>query len=91
MSDLNEINPHFALWAAENYVSPHERRWERWVDKVEKILGHSLDGNQVIDGFSLDFAYDAFGTGITADSYADEIRSSEAYMQVGCMRFKGGG
>lgn len=71
--DIRETNAHAALWQSENYVSPSEREWLRWVKRVEQIVGHSLDGNQATDGYSLDFAYDAWKAGATAEGYAEEI------------------
>lgn len=59
----------------ESYVSPRERAWERWVAKVEKLLGHDLDGNQDRDGYSLDYAYDAFADGLSVAEYAAEVQS----------------
>lgn len=73
LHDLSEINPHLALWRSENYVSPVERAWERWVRQVEGILGHGLDGDEYADGYSLDFAYGAFEAGETTESYVTEV------------------
>lgn len=75
--DISE-HPHFALLQSESYVSPREREWERWVKRVEKLLGHDLDGNQQRDGYSLDYAHDAFEVGVTAADYADEVRADKA-------------
>lgn len=52
------------------YVSP----WEKWVKRVEKILGHDLDGNQDTDGYSLDFALECFDEGMTAEQYAASVQ-----------------
>lgn len=78
MSQLLEDHPHFQLLQSESYVSPREREWERWVKKVEKLLGHNLDGNQQRDGYSLDYAYDAFRAGETPAAYAEEVRQDKA-------------
>jgi hypothetical protein len=56
----------------ESFVSEGEKAWFRWVKKVEKLLGHSLDGDQEKDGYSLDYAHDAFMDGLTAEQYAAE-------------------
>lgn len=74
MTDLNE-HPHYMLLQSESYVSQEERRWLAWVAKVEAILGHPLDGDQKTDGYSLDFANDAFADGLTPREYAEEVRS----------------
>jgi len=76
MPDLDEMNPHLALAFSESYVSPRERKWEAWTAKVEKILGHDLDGDQDTDGYSLDYAHDAFADGLTAEEYAAEVRAA---------------
>lgn len=73
VADLSEINPHLALWASENYVSPGERAWEAWVRKLERLIGCDLDGNQDSDGYSLDFAYAEFEAGIKAAVYAADV------------------
>ena len=77
--DLNDINPHRALWLSENYVSPTDRAWEKWTAKVERILGHDLDGNEDIDGYSLDGANAAFEAGETPEAYAKEVRDAQSY------------
>lgn len=71
----NDLNDHpFAVFiAGESYESPTEKAWLAWCRKVEKLLGHSLDGNQERDGYSLDFAYGAWEAGETAKAYAAEI------------------
>lgn len=50
-----------------------ERRWLAWVNMVEKLVGHSLDGDQRIDGYSLDFAFDEFERGTSAHAYATNV------------------
>lgn len=74
----SEINPHLALAASESYESPAERAWYAWVRKVERLLGHDLDGHQVRDGYSLDFAYSAWEAGEKAEAYVDEVREAKA-------------
>jgi hypothetical protein len=43
--------------------------FENWVARVEATLGHDLDGDQTTDGYSLDFALDAFNKGMTPSAY----------------------
>lgn len=50
---------------------------EFWVESVERMLGHSLDGNQELDGYSLDYAFDAFEGGVSALLYARGILDKE--------------
>jgi AraC-like DNA-binding protein len=52
--------------------------WELWVKAVEKNLGHSLDGDQQEDGYSLGFAYDAWKSGSKASEYALQVRLEKA-------------
>ena len=74
IDDLNQEHPFAAFMAGESYESPSERQWLRWVKRVERLIGCDLDGNQASDGFSLDFAYDAWAAGDTAEAYAEEVR-----------------
>lgn len=73
VEDIRETNPHAALWASENYVSPSEKAWLAWVKKVERLLGHDLDGHQDRDGYSLDFAYAEWEAGVSAEAYAKQV------------------
>ena len=67
---------HLQFAASESFVSSTERRWLAWVDKVEDMIGHSLDGDQHKDGYSLDYAHEAFLEGASAVEYALTIRST---------------
>ncbi len=67
----------------ESWVSANEKRWLKWVGEVEEILGFcdargrlTLDGNQDEDGYSLDFAHDAFADGCTPAEYAAEVAAA---------------
>lgn len=55
MSDT-VTDTHFELGLAES-AACEPTRWERWARAVESRLGHSLDGDQAADGYSLDWAY----------------------------------
>jgi hypothetical protein len=58
---------------------PPLRRWNEWLCAAEKILGlDSLDGNERTDGYSLDFAYDAWKGGLSPDTYASDVRAVRA-------------
>lgn len=74
----SEINPHLALLASESYVGPHERAWMTWARKVEKLLGHNLDGDQERDGYSLDYAHDEFCNGLSPEQYVAEVGERQA-------------
>ena len=49
-------------------------KFEGWAANVEDILGHDLDGDQQEDGYSIDFAFDAFKAGMTPQQYAASVR-----------------
>jgi hypothetical protein len=70
--DLNE-HPFAVFMRGERVETESDIAWDRWVKKVEKFLGHSLDGNEEEDGYSLDFAHDAFTNGESAEDFAEEI------------------
>src|SRR4051812_26818184 len=80
--DLSEINPHAALWASESFVSDNEREWLRWVRRAEKLLGHSIDGNQATDGYSLDYAHDYFANMDTVEVYVADVREAKAELEA---------
>lgn len=80
MDDLNE-HPFAVFMAGESYVSPLEKAWLAWVKKVESLLGHSLDGDQEKDGYSLDYAHDAFSDGVSAKEHVEEIRHERSSRQ----------
>lgn len=49
--------------------------WELWVDAVVKVLGHDIDGTQVVDGYSYDFAFIDYKNGVSVDAYVTKVRS----------------
>jgi hypothetical protein len=55
---------HMAVWEAENTAPT---AWDYWVAAVERMLAHDLDGDQVKDGYSLDWAYEMFREGLTPE------------------------
>lgn len=57
-------------------------RFEKWARRVEKILGHDLDGCQWDNGYSLDSASDAFDDGISPKAHAASILSSPSYRKA---------
>ena len=80
---------HLEVWELERASedgSKSERAWLRWVDAVEVILGHDLDGNQSLkhgpdDGFCIDYALEAFERGETAAQHASTIKARPAYAE----------
>lgn len=77
---------HLEFAVLESYVSPRDRNWEKWVNRVEVLLGHDLDGNNseaakaagTADGYSMDEAHDAWLAGATAEQYAAEVQVGNA-------------
>jgi hypothetical protein len=41
--------------------------WLKWIDEVEALCGHDLDGNEATDGYSLDGCGDMFDSGMTPE------------------------
>lgn len=76
---MQDINPHLALLQSESYVSPEELKWEAWVDALALLLGFkNMDGDQMVDGYSLDWCYDVFTDGCTVADAAAELEASWA-------------
>jgi len=70
---------HQEVWQIEGYQSKKEINWLKWCSIAEKRLSHSLDGDQEINGYSLDDANDRFNEGMSAGSYALLIRERSNY------------
>ena len=69
---------HLEFAAAESAaLEPTE--WERWATRVERLLGHSLDGNQADDGYSMDEAFEAWESGDAARVYAYRVATRPDY------------
>jgi len=63
---------HLELAAHESRMA-EETPFCRWAGRVETILGHSLDGDQEADGYSLDFARDAYMANRSPRAYAATV------------------
>lgn len=64
---------HADIWAYESAAcAPTD--WERWIEAVEAILGHSADGDGAADGYSLDEFYNQWKQGLSPDAAAAGIR-----------------
>ena len=50
-------------FAASESAALEPTDWDRWIARVEKIVGHDLDGDLERDGYSLDFLHDLFEAG----------------------------
>ncbi len=75
-------NAHLELWVSENRVSKSEMSWNRWTNRAEKLFGHNLDGDQDIDGYSLDYAYKAWQDGLTPKQYVAKVGLSQRIREV---------
>lgn len=53
-------------------LEPHP--WDFWIEAAEQLAGHELDGDDDVDGYSLDAAHDAFERGITPEAYVASIK-----------------
>ena len=50
--------------------------WYRWLAYASKLAGHDLDGDENVDGYSLDGAYDAWEAGESAASYVTRTNAA---------------
>lgn len=66
------MNP-LEVWQAEILQSSAEKSWLKWIKEAESKIGYSLDGDQTTDGYSYDFAYDAWESGKTVDEYLTSL------------------
>lgn len=73
-SSLTELSDH--PFSTENIAresgrpDASERHWLCWLEDAEEISGlEDLDGDQSVDGYSLDFAFDAFRAGVSPGDY----------------------
>jgi hypothetical protein len=64
---------HAAIWACESAGSASSA-WERWIDEVESLLGHSADGDQATDGYSLDGFYEMWKAVLTPAQSTERIQ-----------------
>lgn len=47
--------------------------WEHWIDEVERLLGHSADGDHAEDGYSMDGFYEMYSAGTTPVAAAHTV------------------
>lgn len=66
----------FAALESAMLETASDRAWSCWVSRVEKLIGHDLDGDQARDGYSMDFAYDAWQSGIPAAVHAQTVKDA---------------
>jgi hypothetical protein len=74
-------------FAATESASLQVTDWDRWIAKAERLIGHSLDGDDSIAaiheeracGYSLDEAKDAFENGVQPAAYVSMVATRERY------------
>jgi hypothetical protein len=64
---------HMEFAASESAALATDGTWFRWIARAEKVYGRELDGDQVTDGYSMDSAYEAYESGMTADAYVSRL------------------
>lgn len=62
-----------AIAAFELEESVRISDWQRWIKQAQKLAGHTLDGDQEEDGYSLDGANDAFDKGLSPAQYVNGL------------------
>lgn len=70
---MHTDHPHMAFAAAET-AALNPSPAERYIAQVEKLVGFLIDGHQITDGYSLDYAVEAFLAGTSAEDHAAAIR-----------------
>lgn len=68
---------HLEVYQIERYVPKDERNWMNWAATVERMLGHSLDGDQAKDGYCLGYAYDWFKLGSKPQEYVESVKATK--------------
>lgn len=63
---------HIETWNTELAASA-DTEWDRWIERLERTIGHSADGDQDADGYSIDWCFDMFNCGRTVTEIAAHI------------------
>lgn len=66
-------NDHLATWEAETTEPARSREWHEWIEKAERLAGHSLDGDEATNGYSMDGAHAAWQSWMTPEKYVARI------------------
>lgn len=66
---------HIDRWAYES-AACEPTEWERWINAVEALLGHSADGDSDTDGYSLDEFHDNWKQGLSPEAAAAGIQTA---------------
>jgi hypothetical protein len=67
---------HASTWDNETREANVEGAWADFCTEAAGILGHSLDGDDDADGYSLGTAYDHFLRGETGTEYGMSVQVS---------------
>lgn len=76
----------FMHFAASESAALQPTDWEVWAERVERVLGHDLDGEDsdaarqagTSDGYSLDGAYEAWRSGDSVMQHVADVRAAIA-------------
>lgn len=71
-----EFDNHLALGLAES-AACNPTDGERWLDAVEALLGHDIDGDQATDGYSIDAFVVLWQNGRTPEQAIAEVGEVE--------------
>lgn len=89
MRDIYE-GSHLEMGFRESEFALSECAWIKWANQVERLLGHSLDGENsqeaidagTNDGYSMDEAFAAFNRGDSARLHASEVEAAKAALKA---------
>lgn len=84
--DVLRAGAEFMHFAASESAALQPTDWEVWAERVEKALGHDLDGEDsdaarkagTSDGYSLDGAYAAWRRGDSVMQHVADVRAAIA-------------
>lgn len=69
------MTDHEQLGLTEGREATSNTDWLIWANTVESLLGHSLDGDQTADLYSLDGAHYAYTSGTTPSQYVNLVQT----------------
>lgn len=74
---------HLEIELRDSNEATRRDSWQIWIDKVEKIIGHSLDGTDWIEGYSLDSCRDDYQNGYEPAECARYINARKRDIEEG--------
>lgn len=82
MHDLSE-HPFSPQSVAFEGGASGDREWYLWLREAERLIGHSLDGNDPDfehgDGYSMDEAYNEWEAGKAPQAYVSDVKGRARY------------